>query len=419
MKRIFLFLALCLAMDIAVAQTGIYIPSAKPVKNMQLAMQEPEVFCLLVQYDANDSTYSIGDLDMMDSAYNVAFRYDNPKLYSMVIEGYGDANEALTQLRVDAIYNYFSQRCHSAFPIRYATNKIHCSCNGDTTELLRYEVPVDRRTYNCADLPESRRTFNKTIQLNNCVLVTFKNNPDECIGMARGCYVPNQDTTIHGYYASVHMRRGALQYVTNTKDTCPSATFSIEEHLDYKEILDRYSLVPNKKQIILQVGYVVLRSNMKRAYEECSQELADSIFVRFPVTQEQWDNKLRIFGKKYSEKGVEYKALATKKVAGKISINIQAGINVTQIDTLYLGKRIKEEEIGDYFFEVKNNIEQGVFTINGKHYKAYKIDKHGEWEIKKGLRSLLRIIEDQDEEIEEESKPSRARKAKNSDEEIE
>ena len=74
MKRIFLFLALCLAMDIAVAQTGIYIPSAKPVKNMQLAMQEPEVFCLLVQYDANDSTYSIGDLDMMDSAYNVAFR---------------------------------------------------------------------------------------------------------------------------------------------------------------------------------------------------------------------------------------------------------------------------------------------------------------------------------------------------------
>ncbi len=397
-----LLLALLAVSHTVDAQTGIYIPSAKPIKNMKAAMIHPETFCLLLQYSGSDSTYSINDLDILDSVYNIAFDRDNPRLYQMIIEGYGGENEALTRSRVDVLYRYFAYRCHAPFPIRYAANPIHCSCKGDTVELLRYEVPVERHVYNTAELPSSRTTFNQSIKLSNCVLITFKTNPDECIGLSRGCFVPSQDSTIRGYYASVFMKKGALYSVSNTKDSCPeNVEFRIEEHLDWKEVVEHYFLVPHKKQIIVQVGYIVLHSNIHRDYGECTQELPDSIFVRFPVTNEQWENKVRIFGKKYSEKGVAFKSLTTKKVPSKISINIQTGINVTQLDTLFLGKRIQPEELKDYFYEVDTDMEEGSFQADGKYWKAYRLDKHGDYEIKKSLRQLMRIVEDTPEEIEE------------------
>ena len=397
-----LLLALLAVSHTVDAQTGIYIPSAKPIKNMKAAMIHPETFCLLLQYSGSDSTYSINDLDILDSVYNIAFDRDNPRLYQMIIEGYGGENEALTRSRVDVLYRYFAYRCHAPFPIRYAANPIHCSCKGDTVELLRYEVPVERHVYNTAELPSSRTTFNQSIKLSNCVLITFKTNPDECIGLSRGCVVPSQDSTIRGYYASVFMKKGALYSVSNTKDSCPeNVEFRIEEHLDWKEVVEHYFLVPHKKQIIVQVGYIVLHSNIHRDYGECTQELPDSIFVRFPVTSEQWENKVRIFGKKYSEKGVAFKSLTTKKVPSKISINIQTGINVTQLDTLFLGKRIQPEELKDYFYEVDTDMEEGSFQADGKYWKAYRLDKHGDYEIKKSLRQLMRIVEDTPEEIEE------------------
>ncbi len=386
----------------AISQTGIYIPSAKPIKNMQKAMVNPELFCLLINYGGSSTNYGINDLDWLDSVYRVAFDRDNPNLYSITIEGYSNS-ESLSSERVDNIYNYFANRCYAPFPIRYANNPIHCTCHGDTVEVIRYEVPVNRKAYNVNDLPESRRTFNKTINLNNCVLITFQNNPDECLGGARGCMIPSMDTTIRGYYASVFMKRGALYSVTNTKDSCPSdVQFSIEEHLDYKPIVEDYFLVPHRKQIIIQVGYVVLHSSINRTYGECSQTLTDSIYVRFPVTQEQLDNKIRIFGKKYSEKGMEYKALTTKKMPSKVSLSVQAAINPMQLDTIFLGKRIQPNELSDYFYECSTDMEDGSFTYNGTHYKAYRLDRHGNYEIKKPLRALMRIVEDEVDEIDEE-----------------
>lgn len=411
-----LLLALLTAGSTVCAQTGIYIPSAKPIKNMKAAMVNPETFCLLLQYSGSDSTYSINDLDILDSVYNIAFDKNNPRLYQMIIEGYGGADEALTRSRVDVVYRYFAYRSHAPFPIRYASNPIRCSCQGDTIEQLRYEVPVERRFYNTAELPASRTTFNQNIKLNNCILITFKDNPDECIGPSRGCFIPAQDSTIRGYYASVFMKKGALYSVANTKDSCPAnVQFNIEEHLDWKEVVEHYFLVPHKKQIIVQVGYIVLHSSINREYGECTQELPDSIFVRFPVTAEQWANKVRIFGKKYSEKGVFFKGLSTKKVPSKISINIQTGINATQLDTLFLGKRIQPDELKNYFYEVDTDMEEGSFQADGKYWKAYRLDKHGDYEIKKSLRQLMRIVEEAPEEVED--KPVDKRYA--DDEEIE
>ena len=384
------------------SQTGIYIPSAKPIKNMQKAMEHPEKFCLLINFSGSSSTYGVDALDWLDSAYRVTFAdRNNPKMYAMTIEGYSNS-ESLSEERVKNVYDYFAGRCYAPFPIRYAVNPIQCHCHGDTVEMVRYEVPVSRKAYNTSDLPASRKKLNNSISLDNCVLVTFANDPDACLGAARGCIVPSMDTTVRGYYASVFMKRGALYSVQDTKDSCPSdVNFSIEEHLEYKSIVEDYFLVPHRKQYIVQVGYIVLHSSIKREFGECSQALPDSIYVRFPVTQEQLDNKIRIFGKKYSSKGVEYKALTTKKMPSKVSLSVQAAINVSQLDTIFLGKRIQPNELDDYFYECKTDMEDGSFTAEGKHWKAYRLDKHGNYEIKKSLRELMRIVEDEVDEIEE------------------
>ena len=404
----FLLMAFIAGGQVMRAQTGIYIPSAKPIKNMKKAMVNPEKFCLLISYSGNAATYGVDALDWLDSAYRLTFAdRHNPKMYAMTIEGFS-GSESLSEERVKNVHDYFAGRCYAPFPIRYAVNPIRCHCHGDTVEMVRYEVPVTRKAYRSADLPESRRKLNGSISLDNCVLVTFENDPDACLGAARGCIVPSMDTTIRGYYASVFMKRGTLYSVEGTKDSCPSdVSFSIEEHLEYRPIVEDYFLVPHKKQYIVQVGYIVLHSSIRREHGECSQTLPDSIYVRFPVTQEQLDNKIRIFGKKYSSKGVEYKALTTKKMPSKVSLSVQAAINVSQLDTIFLGKRIQPNELDDYFYECKTDMEDGSFAAEGSHWKAYRLDKHGNYEIKKPLRALMRIVEDEVDEIEEQQEEDR------------
>lgn len=403
MKHV-LSLALELLMFASVnAQSSIFVPvnpSTQATASLRQAAILPcdaDAFCLLLQFHGNDSTYATADLDWLDSAYNIGFDRDNPHIYAMMIEGYGGNDVGLTEARVQRVYNYFAMRCHANFPIRYAVNPIHSRCYGDTTEVIRYEVPVERMFYNTSELPDGRRQVGDR-RLENCVLVTFRHDPDECLGAFRGCYVPAEDSIIRGYYASVYMPRGALYSVEGTMDTCPHAEFSIEEHLDYRELVERYFLVPHPKQIIVQVGYVVLKSNINNEYNECRQLLPDSIFVRFPVTQEQIDNKIRIFGRKCSEKGCDYKSLTTKKVKSKVSLAVQCGLNATQLDTIYLGKRIQPKELNDYFFEVDNDVEMGVFAVEGRHYKAFRVNRHGDYEYRKAFEGLLRVTEDNNEE---------------------
>ena len=162
----------------ALAQTGLYVPAKGPVRNMQKALHNPEVFYLLLCFDGGSSTYGVSDLD---------------------------GNEVLGKERADAVYRYFAMRGGQAFPVRVAHNNIHCSCKGDTVETLRFEVPTSTLVYNAAELPESRRMLNKSIALQNCVLVTFRNDPDECVGTVRGCYVPAEDSIVRGYYASLSL----------------------------------------------------------------------------------------------------------------------------------------------------------------------------------------------------------------------
>ncbi|MBP5678192.1 MAG: hypothetical protein J6W88_06825 [Bacteroidales bacterium] len=401
-KIIALALALCagLWLSSAMAQSGLYVPSDKPIRNMEKALTNPPAFHLLLKYNANADTYSVDDLDLLDSTYRIAFDIDNPMYYTMSIEGYGNGDEHLTKERVDAVYRYFAKRSGANFLIRTARNKIHCSCNGDTVETLRFEVPVTTAVYDCADLPEARRLLNKSIRLDGCVLVTFKNNPDECVGSARGCFIPKADSTVRGYYASLVLSRGSVYAVDNTKDTCPDdLEIKIDDHLDYKTTVEKYNLIPHPKQMLVQAGYIVIQSNWARGIDSCRLAQKDSIYIRVPVTQEQMDAKLKFFAKvKGSKGGVEYKALPTRRVPGKGVLMLQATINVTQFDTIYLGKRIQDSELGKYFYSVDGPTEAAAFKAADKWWVAYRPAKGGTYELKKPLKSLFRIIPEQEEE---------------------
>lgn len=383
----------------AVAQTGLYVPAKGPVRNMQKALHNPEVFYLLLCYEGSAPTYSVSDLDLLDSAYRIAFDVDNPMYYTMAVEAYGDGNEALGKERVDGVYRYFAMRGGQRFPVRVARNNIHCSCMGDTVETLRFEVPVATAVYNAAELPESRRLLNKSIALQNCVLVTFRNDPDECVGTARGCYVPAEDSIVRGYYASLSLAKGSVRAVDNTKDTCPSGLeITVEDHLDYRKVVEQYSLVPHRKQLIVQAGYIVIKSNWAQAIDSCTQPQKDSIFVRIPATPEQVAAKLKFFAKVKGKRGEEYRQLPTRKLPGRAELMLQAPINATQFDTIYVGKRIQEGELGRYFYSVDGPTEAAAFKVGDRYWVAYRVGKGGQYELKKHLMELFRVVPEQEEE---------------------
>lgn len=399
-KRCVVLLAALLCAGSVAAQSGFYMPTAKPVRDMQKALTNPEAFHLLLCGQEGQTACSEAELDLLDSAYAIAFGLDNPMLYTMTIEGYGGDNEKVTAQRVDAVYRYFAQRCHAQFPIRYAKNPIHCSCKGDTVEVLRFEVPVSTAVYRYASLPETRRLLNKSIDLKNSVLITFRNNPDECVGSARGCFVPREDSTVYGYYASMVLSKGSVYSVENTKDTCPGGlVIRIDDYLDYKYIVDRYHLIPHRKQILAQAGYIVVHATLPVPVDSCDEVQKDSIFVRIPVTQEQLDAKLKFFAKVKTSRGMEYKQLPTRKVPGKGLLAIQAPVNISQLDTIYLGKRLQDKEVSKYFYEVDSPTEAASFAIGNKFYVASRPGKDGRPELKKPLRQLFRIFPEQEEEL--------------------
>ena len=383
------------------------MPSQKAVRNMQRALTNPEVFHLLIKYTPGSEGYAERDLDLLDSAYGIAFALENPMYYTMTIEGYG-ADQELVRRRVDAVYRYFSMRCHAAFPIRLARNPIHCSCEGDTVEVLRFEVPVNTAVYKYSELPEARRMLNGSVDLDGTVLVTFRNNPDECVGSARGCFVPEKDTLIHGYYSSLLLSKGALYSVQNTKDTCPSGwNITLEDHLSLRPLLDAYHLVPHRRQVIAMSGYIVVSAQLPVRPDTCTEPQRDSLYIRIPVTQEQVDAKLKFFAKVKTSRGLEYKQLPTRKLPGKGALMLQASLNIGQLDTIYIGKRIQDKEVGKYFYEVDSPTEAASFAVGSRFYVASRPGKNGEPQMKKPLKQLFRIIPDQEEEPSKETGASK------------
>ena len=100
---------------------------------------------------------------------------------------------------------------------------------------------------------------------------------------------------------------------------------------------------------------------------------------------------------------MEFKPLSTKKIKGGPVLMIQAALNPTQFDTIYIAKRITEEEVSKYLFPADSPTEQGAVTITIKgeerFFKPFRMDRTGQYEFRKLFRNMLRIIDDEEETV--------------------
>lgn len=394
---------------------------SQSVRQSPDAPSYPQRMDVVISFPENSSNLDLKDIDLLDSVYRITFADNNYFLYKVSITGYDDGkvldetNNTLAQDRVDVIYNYFKNRCKSDFLIRIAPNKIYNSCTGEAEEKVRYQVPTDVNWHQINNLPEKDKKF-RNIPLAGKVLMTFINDREACIGLDNSCYVPPRDMKVNAAEASIALLRGAFLRIDNSRAECPeNLVFTLEEHLDQKEILEKYSLIPHEKQIIVQAGYLILESNYKSLPGECKEILPNGIKVQVPVSENQMESKLRMFAKSYSEKGVEYKGLSTRRVKSKTGNYLEAAISPAQIDTIFLGIRINADEVGDYFHKAEPN-DYSVIKIKGKNYKPFKIGKNGDYVMKKKFEQLFNLKND-NLEMEEPVKDKKKKKRKDDDDE--
>ena len=74
-------------------------------------------------------------------------------------------------------------------------------------------------------------------------------------------------------------------------------------------------------------------------------------------------------------------------------------MKLMHISDLHLGKRISEKELKDYFYEVDSSTEAAAFAVGRRFYVAYNVGKRGQYELKKALRALFRIVPEQEEDL--------------------
>ena len=423
-KRFVLFVLFFQSIIVCFGQSGIYTSQAIKLSPEDVAY--PQRIDVLVGFNENSNHLEMDNIDLLDSVYRLSFAENNHFLYKITINGYDDGkaidetNNTLAQDRADVVYTYFKNRCKSDFLIRIAPNKIYNSCSGDGKEMIRYQVPTDINWLHLNNLPEKDKKF-RNISLAGKVWISFVNDREACVGIDTICYVPPVDMKVNSFEASVSLLKGAFVSIKNSRAGCPAdLVFRLEEYLDFKQILDNYFLVPHEKQIIAQAGYLVLESNYKTTQGACREILPNGIKVRVPASEKQMETKLRFYAKSYSEKGVEYKSLATKKIKTKTGNFLEATIGPSQIDTIYLGARITNDEIDKYFHKAAES-DYSVIKIKGKNYKPFKIGKSGEYVLKKDFENLFNKKDDspQMEEPVKDKKKSKKKRQDNDDEELE
>ena len=79
---------------------------------------------------------------------------------------------------------------------------------------------------------------------------------------------------------------------------------------------------------------------------------------------------------------------------------IQGALNPTQFDTIFIAKRITEDEVNQYLFPADSPTEQGAIaiTVKGKerYFKPFRMDRNGQYEFRKLFRNMLRIIDEEE-----------------------
>ncbi|MDD2530444.1 MAG: hypothetical protein PHN41_04370 [Bacteroidales bacterium] len=363
--------------------------------------QYPEKFEAFICFEQGQHTYTKDGLDVLDSVYRLAFDQENGKFYKITIIGYDD-NQALSEKssslareRAIRVFDYFASREGTEYIIRRTPSKYYHSCDGETECIIKYKMPFDFKWINLNGKTQAEKTING-VDLTSKAYILVENNPEEALGKFNDYYFPMQDTTLVSKNMSMlKMPKGALGSLTHTKDTIDAQMdLSFEDYLSFEEITNNYSLVPHKRQFILKAGYFVVKSNRQPNYETCKQKenFKPEITIRLPLEMQQNKARLKFFAKTYTPKGTwEYKAVPTTKDKDK-ETKLEAIIgNLTafQLDTIYVGKKVAEDDMSNYFYPAKEG-EPGAFRAMGGWLKPYKLDKRGTIIMKKDMEIMLR-----------------------------
>jgi hypothetical protein len=371
-----------------------------PKKQQPTESYYPEKIEAYICFEPSSAYYTEEGLNILDSIYSIAFAQGNTKFYKMTIEAYDDAdplnelNASLARDRAVMIFNYFSSREGTEFIIKRTPSTYTHSCSGEMPYYIKYKMPFDFKWTALYDKTAEERTKDG-INLTGKVRLLIEDDPEGCLGEYFDYYYPSQDSVLSGNHASVTIPKGALESITHTKDTIEyTCNISYKEFLSFEELTNNYHLIPHKKQFLINAGYIVIDAEHQPDYNSCKniENFQPIIKVQIPIELQQNDARLKFYAKVYDNKGkAYYKSIPTKKEKDKETKlqTLIADLTAFQLDTIYIGKKVEEKELSDYFFSAKEG-EPGAFPAMGGWLKPYKLNKKGQYIIKKQMQMVLR-----------------------------
>lgn len=360
----------------------------------------PERIEAYICFEPSSAYYTEEGLNILDSIYSVAFAKGNNKFYKMTIDAFDDAeplnemNASLARDRAAMIFNYFSSREGTEFIIKRTPSTYIHSCSGEMPYYIKYKMPFDFKWTNLYNKTEEERTKDG-ISLVGKVRLIIEDDPEGCLGEYFDYYYPSQDSVLSGNHASITIPKGALESITHTKDTIEyTCNISYKEYMSFEELTNNYHLIPHKKQFLINAGYIVIDAEHQPDYTSCQnkENFQPVVKVRVPIELQQNDARLKFYAKVYDNKGRPvYKSIPTKKEKDKETKlqTLTADLTAFQLDTIYIGKKVEEKELSDYFFSAKEG-EPGAFQAMGGWLKPYKLNKKGQYIIKKQMQMVLR-----------------------------
>ncbi len=352
-----------------------------------------------IDFDKGSSYYTKQGLNTLDSLYMVVFDKDNKRFYKMTITGYDDGDEineqttTLARDRAIMVFKYFSSREETEYIIKRTPSYQISSCFGRSEYYLKYKMPFDFRWINIANA--SKDYLPEGIDCRGKVHILIEEDMEDCLGSFMDYDFPSQDTLLKGNYTKVTIPKSCIDFVHHTKDTLDkNYTIDFKDVMGFDELADNYFLVPHKKQYILNAGYIVIAPSVKPDYNTCQGKdtIQPNIDIRVFLEKNQRDSGLKFYGKTYKPNGeVVYKAISTKKIKDKEADEmwIQCLITPFQFDTIFVGKKIEEKDMSDYFYAAKSE-EPGSFECMGGWLKCYKLDKQGKYILKDKMQGVLR-----------------------------
>lgn len=354
----------------------------------------------LICFEPMQDRFLLDALYSLDSIYNMVFKNNTDRFYKITIVGYDDGDpiseesSKLARQRAVSVFNYFSSREETEYIVKTTASSYFNSCKGNVDCFIRYKVPFDFKWINLFKKSEQERMFNNVSLKSKCHIIVEEDS-EACLGEFFDYYVPGRDTTLFGEIAKIKFHKGSIDKTLHTKDTLKyHCTITFKECLSFENLTSNYHMVPHRKQRIINAGYFVINCPQKPDFKECvnPKNYPDSIFITVPLEEHQTKGNLKFYAKQLNNKGeLEYKMIPTKRERDKETKTtfLVGTLNAFQCDTVYLGRRVPEDEMDDYFYPSREG-EPGAFYLEDVWIKPYRLNKRGEMEMKKKMIPLLR-----------------------------